>query len=347
MISKRLPFLFLVAALVGLIAYLQWPTEQAAKQKRARVVSVKVTAAKVDEFTSTIAALGTSLANERVLITSSSSDIVEQVSFEDGQMVSKGDLLVRLNNQEEIAKVRELEANLAESVAQLNRFQDLYKKKATSISQVDEQEAKTKAISAQLLSARTVVQELSITAPFSGVLGFREVSVGSYVKAGDVITSLDDLSSVKVDFSVAERYLTALKIGMSVKVESAAYPEEIFVGKITSIDSRIDPVTRMVKVRANIPNQELKLRAGMLMSIVVEQKVENLLQLPESAIIPIEDRHYVFVNAENVAKRKQISIGKRLPGKVEITDGLVAGEQVVIEGALKLRDGSAINILEQ
>jgi len=301
--------------------------------------------AQVNDFKDTVESLGSAIANEQVFITSKSSDLVEQISFEDGQAVKAGQVLVRLNSQEENAKVKELEANLAESVAQLNRLQDLYKKKATSKSVVEEQEAKTKAIGAQLMSAKTKLFDLTIKAPFDGVLGFREISLGAYISAGDVITSLDDLSQVKVDFNIPERFFTTLKVGQKVEAKNAAY-DEVFTGEISSIDSRIDPTTRMVKVRALIPNDEQKLRAGMLLKITVERQVEQVLMVPESAIIPIENDHFVFTISEGKAKKTQVTIGRRQPGVVEILDGLNEGQGVVTEGALKLRDGSAVNVLE-
>ncbi|MFD2164754.1 efflux RND transporter periplasmic adaptor subunit [Thalassotalea euphylliae] len=345
-IKSRLPFLTLLLLIAGLIVYINWPQEAGEKKRHQRTVAVRVAQAQTEEFKDVIEALGNARANEQVLITSKNADFVEGVYFTDGQIVSKGDILVKLNHAEEDAKIKELEANLAESVAQLNRFQGLLQKKATSKSQVDEQEAKTKAIAAQLLSARTKLNELTISAPFDGVLGFREISVGAYIESGALITSLDDLSIVKVDFSVPERFYTTVKIGQAIEATNTAYGQRVFMGKITSIDPRIDNVTRMVKIRAEIPNSDYALRAGMLLNINVERSVENVLQVPESAVIPIEDRHYVFVTNEGKAVRKQVTVGRRKPGKVEIIGGLVEGEAVVVEGALKLREGSSVNILE-
>lgn len=345
-ITTRLPFFILLLALVALVVYLNWPKAQAEKKRHQRVVAVKVISAKQNEFKDVIEALGNVRANEQVLITSQNADIVEEVAFDDGQSVKKGDVLVRFNDQQEQARVKELEANLAESVAQLNRFQGLLSKKATSKSQVDEQEAKTKAIAAQLLIARTQLSDLTIHAPFDGVLGFREISLGSYVKSGDVITSLDDLSLVKVDFSVPERFFTTIQVGQAINARNTAYDNEVFVGRISSVDSRIDADTRMIKVRAEIPNENIKLRPGMLLTIEVERKIDNVLQIPESAIIPIEDKHYVFVVSDGKAKRKTITVGRRKPGIAEVLSGLAENETVVIEGALKLREGTSVNVLE-
>jgi len=349
-IMSRLPLFIILFFLVGLVSYLQWPVTNKEEQKFQRVVSVKATTVKFAEFKDSIEAIGTARANEQVLLTSKYADFVEQIFFKDGQLVKKGDILIRLNNQEEIAKVSELEANLSESVAQLTRFQELLSSKATSKSLVDQQEAKTKAITAQLQSARTNLNDLSIKAPFDGILGFREVSLGAYINAGSVITSLDDLSIIKVDFTLPERFLPTIRLGQSVKALNTAYKNQQFIGVISSIDTRVNPITRTMKIRAEIPNANLALRPGMLLSIEVERQVETLLQLPESAIIPIEDKHFVFViSAGNdqlkTVTRKRITIGRRLPGIVEVVGGVKQGEHIVTEGALKLRDGAHVKVI--
>lgn len=345
-ISRRIPLFLLVGVLIALVVYLQWPKQVSNQTKHQRVVSVKTTKIALAEFKDAVEAVGTSRANEEVFITSKYSDVIDEVLFQDGESVQKGAVLVRLNSREEAAKVKELTANLEESESQLNRFQDLYKQKATSKSLVDQQEAKTKAISAQLLSAEIKLAELTIKAPFTGVLGFREISLGALINVGDVITSLDDLSIIKVDFSIPERYLTTVSIGHSIEATNTAYKNEVFIGEITSIDSRVDSVTRTLKVRAKIPNAEGKLRAGMLLNLQVVRKIEQVLQVPESAVIPIENDHFVFVVEDDKAVKKQLQIGRRYHGYVEVLSGLDEGADVVIEGALKLRVGVAVTTQE-
>ncbi|GAW95962.1 MULTISPECIES: efflux RND transporter periplasmic adaptor subunit [Colwellia] len=346
-ISRRLPLFSIIAILVALIIYVQWPEAQQEKISFKRVVAVKMVSVVLAEFIESVEAVGTARANEQVMITSKYSDIVDEVYFDDGQKVNKGAVLVKLNNLEELAKVNELKANLSESRAHLQRLAELLASRATSESLVEQQEAKTKAIEAQLVSAEAKFNDLTIRAPFTGVLGFREVSKGAYIDAGSVITSLDDLSIIKVDFYLPERLLTHIHVGQQISAVNSAYHDKKFIGKISAIDSRIDVSTRSIKVRATINNKALKLRPGMLLNISVLLQVENILQLPESSIIPIEDKHYVFVEKDNKAVRKAIKIGRRHPGMVEVLSGLVAGEQVVVEGALKLRDGSALSIIAQ
>ena len=344
---SRLPLLIMLMVLISLIIYLTWPEKKAEQSGYKRVVAVKMTPVISTDFVESVEAVGTASANEQVKITSENSNLVDEVYFSDGQQVKKGDLLVKLNSQEENAKVIELSANLLESQAHLKRLLDLLSNKVTSVALVEEQVAKTKVIEAQLLSAQARLNDTSISAPFSGVLGFRNISRGAYIDAGSIITSLDDLSQIKVDFYLPERLFTKIHIDQTITAFNIAYNEKTFVGKITAIDSRIDAETRSMKVRAMIANPLGKLRPGMLLNISVLLQIEKILQLPESAIIPIEDKHYVFVVNEEKALRKSIEIGRRHPGFVEILSGLIGGELVVVEGALKLRDGTAVSITDQ
>ena len=344
---SRLPLFIIIIVLISLIAYLTWPEKQVEMSQYKRFVAVKMTPVILTDFIESVEAVGTASANEQVKITSKNSDLVDEVYFSDGEKVKKGELLVTLNNQEEHAKVSELSANLLESQAHLKRLSDLLLSNATSMSLVEQQVAKTKAIEAQLLSAQARLNDTGIRAPFAGVLGFREISRGAYIDAGTIITSLDDLSQIKVDFYLPERLFTKINIDQKITAFNTAYDEKAFVGKIIAIDSRIDPKTRSMKVRAIIANPSGKLRPGMLLNISVLLQIEKIFQLPESAIIPIEDKHYVFVVNEEKALRKRIEIGRRHPGFVEISSGLIEGELVVVEGALKLRDGTAVTIIDQ
>jgi membrane fusion protein (multidrug efflux system) len=344
---SRLPLFTIIIVLISLIAYLTWPEKQVEKSQYKRFVAVKMTPVILTDFIESVEAVGTASANEQVKITSINSDLVDEVYFSDGEKVKKGELLVTLNNQEEHAKVSELSANLLESQAHLKRLSDLLLSNATSMSLVEQQVAKTKAIEAQLLSAQARLNDTGIRAPFAGVLGFREISRGAYIDAGTIITSLDDLSQIKVDFYLPERLFTKINIDQKITAFNTAYDEKAFVGKVIAIDSRIDPKTRSMKVRAIIANPSGKLRPGMLLNISVLLQIEKIFQLPESAIIPIEDKHYVFVVNEEKALRKRIEIGRRHPGFVEISSGLIEGELVVVEGALKLRDGTAVTIIDQ
>lgn len=346
-LSNRIPLFILMGLIIALIVYLQWPAQQTEKVKHKRVVAVKTVTLSKAEFKTIIESIGTTRAKEQVDLTSKYADVVDEIFFDDGLIVKKGDLLVRLGSKEARAKVNELEANLAESMSQLTRLQDLLARNVTSESLVEQQSAKTKAIEAQLESAQTKLDYLTITAPFDGVLGFRQISVGSFIRSGDQIARIDNISTVKVDFSLPERFLTLVTIGQTINASSVAYKNEVFIGKVTSIDSRVDAITRTIKVRAEIKNNDYKLRAGMLLNVNINQQVDTVLQLPESAIIPVENEHFVFIVEKGKAKRIAIKIGRRQPGVVEVIGGIKEDTEVIVEGALKLRDGSDISVLNK
>ncbi|MEW6999388.1 efflux RND transporter periplasmic adaptor subunit [Colwelliaceae bacterium BS250] len=345
--SSRLPLILLSILLISLLVYLQWPSSQEQQKRVARASSVKVDKVIHADFIDSFEALGTAKANEEVIITSQRSDIIESIHFSDGNKVKKGDVLVELKKAAEQANVRELQANLAESSAQLKRFKALRKQDVASVAQLDEQQAKTDAIKARLKNVQAELEKLTIRAPFDGQLGFRNVSVGASVQNGDIITSLDDITFIKADFAVPEQFLPTISIGQTVSGKNIAYPGVIFTGKVASISPRIDAVTRTAQVRAIIPNQAGKLRPGMLMGISITRKVVQIMQIPESAVIPFEDQHFVFVINDNIAKRQPIVIGRRKPGIVEVVSGLEIDQVVVTEGALKLRDGALVKIKNQ
>ncbi|WNC71375.1 efflux RND transporter periplasmic adaptor subunit [Thalassotalea psychrophila] len=340
--SSRLPLLILSGLLIALLAYLNLPEPNVKQSQSARVVSVKTTPVIMAEFSDEFEALGTTKANEEVVITAQYTDIIKSIHFNDGDRVKKGDILVELFKAEEQAKIKELQANLDQSSAQLQRYKDLLEQSAASISQRDEQKAKVQSFRAQLLSAQATLNNLTIRAPFDGQLGFREVSVGALINDGSTITTLDDISVIKLDFAIPERFITTVNIGQTVASSNVAYPGKNFIGKVTSIAPRVDAVTRTIQIRAEIDNSNNKLRPGMLMSIILERNVAQVLQIPESAVIPYEDKHFVFVIENDTAKRVDISVGRRKPGIVEVTSGINEGINVVIEGALKLRDGSQV-----
>ncbi|MBC3764851.1 efflux RND transporter periplasmic adaptor subunit [Neptunicella marina] len=342
------PLVWAACALLAVVVYLYLPKEQVEEKRQRAASPVSVYQVSQDRFEVIIEALGTAVANEAVTITAQTSDVVEQINFTDGQLVKAGQLLLSLNSREEKARVNELQVNLAEAKRQLNRISNLAKGNAASQQLLDEQQAKVKGLKAQLEVANTKLAELEVRAPFDGRLGIRNVSKGALVRPGDRITTLDDIHQVKVDFSVAEAYLAGVQVGQLIQATSVAYPGQTFDGKIASIDSRIDPITRAIKVRALVDNPDYQLRPGMLLQINIQREVLNTLVVPESAIIPIQDKQYVYVVKDGkTAVQKEVTVGYRKPGWAQISSGLNAGEQVVSEGSLRLSDGAAVSIVTQ
>lgn len=295
-----------------------------------------------------VTSLGTALANESVQIVTNTSDYLTVLHINEGQRIEKGQLIAQLNDVEERARVAELSASLLDQKRQLERVKNLAKTQATAQSLLDEQQTRVNTTQAQLDAVKARLHEMTISAPFSGVLGLRQVSEGAYLTAGTVLTTLDDLSQIRLEFSVAEYYLAQLKPGMTVNASSVAYPGKLFTGQIKAIDTRLDPVTRSVKVHALVPNDQLELRPGMLLNVSVTLAELQALQVSEKAIVPLQNKHYVFVvNKDNSVTQTEVQLGQRIPGLVEIVSGLNAGDEVVIEGTTKIRSGSLISKVGQ
>jgi membrane fusion protein (multidrug efflux system) len=342
---KVSPLLIAVVLCLGLVVFLYLPKDVSEQVKQANTTLVKVHRTMEEEFEVIVEALGTGRANESVLITTQTSDIVQKINFDDGDRVKAGQVLLTLIDLEEKARLAALDVDLQEANRQLKRIANLAKNNVASEQLLDEQQAEVNALIAEMNVLKTQMRALEVRAPFDGLLGLRQVSVGALVRPGDAITTLDDLSIIKVDFNIAEVHLPSVAIGQNIRATSIAYPDEIFEGKIVSIGSRVDPATRAIQIRANINNQNFKLRPGMLLQINLQKKMLTTLTLPEASLVPVEDKHFVFVVNDSAVTRKQVNIGLRKPGKVQIVSGLTEGELVVIEGALKLRDGSKVKVL--
>jgi membrane fusion protein (multidrug efflux system) len=290
-------------------------------------------------------ALGTARANEAVEITAKTSNIVSAVRFRDGEPVRIGAVLVELDSAQVRADLAAATAALTESESQYQRAQELLPTQALSKSQFDQIVATRAANAARVDAARARLEDTVIRAPFSGRVGLRRVSVGGLISPGTVITTLDDTSIIKVDFGVPENNLTALRVGLPVAVSSTAYPGRVFRGKVASIDSRIDSTSRSLQVRAELPNADGLLKPGMFLNVELLRDERQALVIPEEAIVPDQDRQYVFVVKGDIAEKREVRTGLRRPGSVEVVSGLAAGERIVVEGTVKLRDTGPVRDL--
>jgi len=342
---KVSPLLIAVLLCLGLVVYLYLPNDVSQQVRQSNATLVKVHRATEVEFEVVVEALGTGKANESVVITTQTSDIVYKINFDDGDRVKAGQVLLTLIDLEEKARLAALDVDLQEANRQLKRVANLAKNNVASEQLLDEQQAEVNALIAEMNVLKTQMLALEVRAPFDGVLGLRQVSVGALVRPGDAITTLDDLSILKVDFNIAEVHLPSVAIGQNIRATSIAYPGETFTGQILSIGSRVDPATRAIQIRANINNQDFKLRPGMLLQINLQKKLLTTLVLPEASVVPVEDKHFLFVVKDDAVTKREVKTGLRKPGIVQIISGLEEGELVVIEGALKLRDGSKVKVL--
>ncbi len=291
-----------------------------------------------------IEAIGTLEANESVVITAAVTESVDSVNFKDGQQVSQGDVLVRLVNDEQAGELAEARANLEDAERQLKRLEAIGNNLASK-SLIDEARAQVAVYRGRLEAIRARLKDRIITAPFSGVLGFRQVSVGALVTPGTAITTLDDISVVKLDFSIPETHLGKLRLDNPVIGASPAWPNQEFSGRVVTIDSRVDANTRAVRVRAELENPEHKLKPGMLMNVTLFTDQYPALLVPETALLQTGNRSSVYVvNEDQTVALRQVVVAKRTPGFVVLRDGVEVGEQVVVNGTLNLRPGAEVRV---
>jgi membrane fusion protein (multidrug efflux system) len=308
------------------------------------VVTAMVTS---EPFTEKLEALGTTKANESVVVTPTVEERVVAIFVDDGEFVNKGQVLVKLDDSEAQYLLAEARAALKEQQQQFERMRRLAKTNATSRSQLDEEKGLLDIAEAKVSLLEARLQDYTLRAPFSGTLGIRQISTGAVVDTDTVITTLDDTTTIKLDFTVPEAYLGVLKKGMTVSARSLAYPDLIFNGIVTAISSRVDPETRTLTIRAKVPNPDRLLRPGMLLTVDLVKNRSQSLIIPEEAVIQEKDKKFVLlVTPDKTVEKKEIVTGRRNPGKVEVISGLKAGQQVIIQGLTRVRPGSSVNVVE-
>jgi membrane fusion protein (multidrug efflux system) len=305
-------------------------------------VGVLTEAVRQEPFDYEVEALGTARANEAVEITSKVTNLVTAIRFREGEQVRQGTTLVELDSVEARAELAAARAALAETESQLKRSRELFATQALSQAQLDQLGATLSANQARVTTAQSRLADTVIRAPFDGRTGLRRVSVGSLVTPGTVITTLDDTRIIKLDFSVPEAFIAVLVEGLPLTARSVAFPDREFTGKVVSIDSRVDPTSRSVIARAELPNPQSLLKPGMFLTVRLRQERAPALMISEQALVPEEGRQYVYVVADGRAQKREITIGRRAPGKVEVVMGLKPGETVVVEGTQKVRDGGPV-----
>lgn len=316
-----------------------------------RPVDVIVQTVKSVGIETPIEAIGTLRANESIVLTANVNKKITRINFEDGQRVKQGQILVEMTSHEERALLDEARVNSDEARRQWERVDALAKSGAASQSLLDQRLREYEAAQARYNALESRLKDLLLQAPFSGVVGLRETSVGALVSPGQVITTLNDDSKMKLDFTVPSVFLSSLVVGLEVKASTRDLPGQELTGQVTSIDNQVDPVTRAIRVRALLDNPEHKLKQGMLMQVVLHTRERDALVISEAALMPMASNNFVFVTKQQdnkiVVERRQVEIGQRLVGKVEILSGLAADEVVVTQGVQKLRNGQSIKVLAE
>ncbi|MDX2237050.1 MAG: efflux RND transporter periplasmic adaptor subunit [Hyphomonadaceae bacterium] len=312
------------------------------------VPEIQAAAAAEIRFSDAIQALGTAQARESIVITPKVADTIRRIRFESGDRVRAGQVLVEMANVEQQADLAEAQAANAAAQQELARTRDLFTQGFASQARLDQVEAAARAAQARVDAGGSRNADRAIRAPFSGVMGLRTASPGQFVRPGDQIGTLDDISSIKLDFDVSEVFIGQLAPGVAIVARTPAFPGESFTGAIETVDSRVASTTRTVRVRAILPNRNERLRTGMLMTVEVQANPRTALAIPETAVIDRADGAFVFQVAPRgdgfaVAERR-IEAGQRSGGFVEIRGGLAAGERVVVEGVQRVRPGQPVRV---
>lgn len=309
--------------------------------------SVIVAEARLDRFVDRVEALGTLRANESVSLTASVTETVTAIHFDDGDRVEAGKILVEMTSAEERALLEEARATVEEAVRQYDRVKSLEAQGTAARSLLDERLRQWETARARLAAIESRLEDRLIRVPFAGVVGLRNLSLGALVEPGDLITTLDDDSVMKLEFPVPSTYLGTLDPGLPVIATARAYGDREFTGEVKAVNSRVDPVTRSVLVRAVLPNPDRTLKPGMLMRVELLKNPRQALVIPEEALVPLGDDQFVMVVDEgdgNKVVRRKVRIGSRRPGDVEIREGIEPGEKVITHGTLKARPGQPVAI---
>jgi len=309
---------------------------------------VKAEAATAMEFVDRIQAVGTARANEQVTLSAPVTERIVRLNFDDGAFVQRGQVVAVLRQAEQSAQLSEANARLRETQQQLSRISELKQRGFATRSSYDTQVAAAAAARAQAQQVQAQIGDRVVRAPFAGWVSLRNISVGAIASQGTEIATVSDISTIKLDFTVPETMLAAIREGLPIQARSAAWPDRPFNGTVRTIDPVIDPNTRAVTVRAHLPNPDRALRPGMMMNVAIQSSTRNALSVPELAVLGEGAQRYVFVLGEgNRVRRTEVRTGQHLNGRVEIVSGLRPGQRVVTEGIIKVTDGMEVRLQGQ
>jgi membrane fusion protein (multidrug efflux system) len=295
-----------------------------------------------------IEALGTLQSVNNVNLSALVTEYITDINFTDGQRVKKGDILIKMDIADEQAILAEEQARYTEAKQQVDRLATLTKTNASSESALDTQKSIMAISKARMAGIQTAIEKRIIKAPFDGIMGLRQISVGNLAQPGMQLATLDQDSQMKLDFTVSADLLSQLQPGLTIEATTTAFPGKIFTGTLSSLNSRVNPTTRMIGGRVIIDNQNHELKSGLLMRLIIAAEEKPALLIPEEALTSEGGQHYVYVidNSQDgtVVRKTAIKIGARPDGQIAVTEGLKTDQQVVIHGTLRIHDGSPVSI---
>ncbi|WP_045594361.1 efflux RND transporter periplasmic adaptor subunit [Vibrio vulnificus] len=312
---------------------------------------VTVTAVKPVDWVPVIEAIGFIEPNQGVTIANETSGVIKQIRFESGTQVKEGQPLVLLDSDVEKANLKSSEAKLPAAEAKYKRYQGLFKKGSISKEAYDEAEANYYSLKADIESLKASIARREIKAPFSGVIGIRNVYLGQYLQAGSDIVRLEDTSVMRLRFTVPQNDISRINLGQEVDIFVDAYPQNPFKGSITAIEPAVNIQSGLIQVQADIPNSDGKLRSGMFARAnIILPKLEDQVTLPQTAITftLYGDNVYILTEEDGVQRVKQhvVKVGERTGNIAHILDGVKVGDQVVTSGQVRLSNDAKVRVVE-
>jgi membrane fusion protein (multidrug efflux system) len=356
MAKRMILMLTVTAAIVAVLGFVKFRQIQTAIGEAAAFqpppVAVTTITARRERWPATIGAIGTVAAVRGVTVSADLPGMVETISFESGRSVREGDVLVRLDTKQEEAQLAAVEAQ--QELARLNyeRMQGLVQDGAISRAEYDVAVAERKQTEARVGEIRATIERKTIRAPFTGILGIRQINLGQYLSAGDPIVPLQALHPIYVNFGVPQQDAVRMRQGRGVRITTGDVTKVEFAGRITAIDSIVDAATRNVQVQATVPNPDGRLRPGMFVQAEVSLGADRpVVSLPASAIsyAPYGDSVFVVAQLKDPngqgyrgVRQQFVKVGGTRGDQVAIVSGVNAGEEVVTSGVFKLRNGAAV-----
>ncbi|ODP99547.1 MULTISPECIES: efflux RND transporter periplasmic adaptor subunit [Salinivibrio] len=304
-----------------------------------------------EPWTPTLDAIGFIEPNQGITLTTQIAGVVDVINFESGQTVERGQNLVELDSSVEKANLASTQARLPAAEAKFKRYQGLFAKGSISKEALDEAEANYRSLQADINALKATIARRNIQAPFDGVIGLRDVFLGEYLQPGTDIARLEDTSVMKLRFTVPQTDISKIRLSQPLRITVDAYPEKEFIGSISAIEPAVNSQSGLIKVEANIPNNDGQLRSGMFAradivlptieeQIVIDQTAINFNLYGESVYVIREEE------GEKRAYQQVLKVGERRGHQARVIEGLQPGDQVVTSGQVRLSNGSKVKIVE-